>query len=1198
MCTHMCPRSCTPMYTPAHTCVRVDRHVGAHTSTRVSAHVCMCLHTRKALTFLKEQRVHLENVGSHDIVDGNHRLTLGLVWTIILRFQIQDISVESEDNKEKKSAKDALLLWCQMKTAGYPDVNVHNFTTSWRDGLAFNAIIHKHRPDLVDMETLRRCNAHYNLQSAFNLAERELGLTKLLDPEDVNVDQPDEKSIITYVATFYHYFSKMKALAVEGKRVGKVLEAAREAEALVEKYEELAGELLAWIEQTILILNDRHLANALPGVQNQLQAFNTYRTVEKPPKFMEKGNLEVLLFTVQSRMRANNQKVYVPREGKLISDINKAWERLEKAEHERELALRTELIRQEKLEQLAARFDRKAAMRETWLSENQRLVAQDNFGTDMSAVEAAVRKHEAIETDIVAYSERVQAVGAVATELEAEGYHDIRRVLRRRDTVGGLWDHLRQLVAARRERLGLHLELQKMLRDLGHLMDWMEEMKCRLQSQDLGKHLHGVEDLLQLHALVEADVAAQAERVRAVGATAQRFAGDKEGYQPCDPAAVRERVAQLELGYRELVALAGRRRSRLEESRRLWKFFWDAGEEEAWMGEQERLLSSEDVGRDLTSSLRLLSQHAAFRGELSARATSLEEALARGKDLVAQGGLGATEVARRVVEVEGRWRALGELAAQRERRLKEAAGFFQFQAEATDVERWLEDTSRLATSPELGHDEYSTRSLARQHREVQEEVRNHRPAIDALQDQAKALPPALANRPEVAQRLPELDRRYRELVARAEGRGQDLEDALVFYTMRSEADACGLWVGEKEQWLHAMEVPAKLEDLEVVQQRFETLEPEMNTLASRVAAVNRVAQQLLATERGNQESIRATCEQLNTRWDRFRALADQKKEALTSALNIQNFHLECNETTSWMREKTKVIESTQGLGNDLAGVMALQRKLSGMERDLEAIQGKVRDLRAEGEKLAAEHPEEKTTLSSRLTAIEGVWEELRGSLRRREESLGEASKLQGFLRDLAAFQAWLSRTQREVASEDVPATLAEAERSLSQHESMRKEIAHYGDDYRATRAVGHQVTRGQTDAQHVFLHQRLEALDTGWEELGRMWENRHHLLSQAFAFQLFLRDSKQVEGVLSNQEYVLSHTEMPGTLAGAEASVKKLEDFVATMEATGEKVQGLVATGRKLVAEGSPHAEKVRGGGTGGGPHPPWGDPSPALTPP
>lgn len=76
-------------------------------------------------------QVRLESIGAEDIVDGNPRLILGLIWTIILRFQIQEIEIdvdEENDSSEKKSAKDALLLWCQRKTNGYPSVNIQDFT--------------------------------------------------------------------------------------------------------------------------------------------------------------------------------------------------------------------------------------------------------------------------------------------------------------------------------------------------------------------------------------------------------------------------------------------------------------------------------------------------------------------------------------------------------------------------------------------------------------------------------------------------------------------------------------------------------------------------------------------------------------------------------------------------------------------------------------------------------------------------------------------------------------------------------------------------------------------------------------------------------------------------------------------------------------------------------------------------------------
>jgi spectrin beta len=77
-------------------------------------------------------QVRLESIGAEDIVDGNQRLILGLIWTIILRFQIQEIEIEvtesdneeSSQSAEKKSAKDALLLWCQRRLRNYKNVHI------------------------------------------------------------------------------------------------------------------------------------------------------------------------------------------------------------------------------------------------------------------------------------------------------------------------------------------------------------------------------------------------------------------------------------------------------------------------------------------------------------------------------------------------------------------------------------------------------------------------------------------------------------------------------------------------------------------------------------------------------------------------------------------------------------------------------------------------------------------------------------------------------------------------------------------------------------------------------------------------------------------------------------------------------------------------------------------------------------------
>ncbi|XP_075043168.1 spectrin beta chain, non-erythrocytic 4 isoform X2 [Mixophyes fleayi] len=1130
----------------------------------------------KALQFLKEQRVHLENVGSHDIVDGNHRLTLGLVWTIILRFQIQVIKIETEDNRETRSAKDALLLWCQMKTAGYPEVNIQNFTTSWRDGLAFSALIHRHRPDIIDFSKLTKSNAAYNLQQAFNTAEQQLGLIKLLDPEDVNMENPDEKSIITYVVSFYHYFSKMKALAVEGKRIGKVLDQAIETEKDVNRYEDLASELLEWIERTISIITNQKFANSLLGVQQQLQAFTTYCTTEKPCKFQEKGNLEVLLFTIQSKMREEKRKLYVPKEGNNISDINKAWTRLEKAEHEREVALRNELIRQEKLELLSQRFDQKAAMREAWLTENQRLVSQDNFGYDLSAVEAAMKKHEAIEADISSYEERIQVVADLAQEMESEGYYDICRITAQKDNILRQWNLLKDLLSARRRRLEQNLALQKVFQEMVYMIDWMDEMQVPLSSKDFGKHLLEVEDLLQKHSLQEADITAQTERVNSLNQAALKFTQYSD-YQPCDPQIICNRVEHVKSCLEGLRQLAEKRRGELEESRHLWCFLQEVEEAEGWIREKEQILSApQSYGKDLSSVLRLLSKHKILVGEIGGRYAMLQQTLQKGEQVLTKRRRGMSGLRQRMQEVKLKWENLEKASNAHQLKLQEASNFHQFNADNVELAGWLQDTYRLVSSDDFGHDEFSTQSLVKKHRAASEEIEKHRPGVLGLRKQLSELGAEYRDQVDIQISIVEVEQLYGEVVEVATLRSQWLQDALDVYKMFGEVNSCEVWIDEKEQWLMKMDIPQRLEDVEVVQHRFESLDQEMNSLMGRVLDVNQIVQQLLEGGHPSSSEVRACQDHLNSRWNRIVELVEQRKEQVTSVLRLQNYFLECNEVKSQIREKRKAMETTQGGSGELGGVLSLQRKLSNMEAALVALEPKLVQLQQDAEVLTTCHPSQAMEVLVHFEEISGEWEALKRTMQGCEDSLTVASKLQQFIQDLDNFLTWLVKTQTAVAAEELPSNLVEAERLLGLHGSLKEEISRYEEDYNKIQAVSDLLSLEEADLPYLSLQQWLQKLEVGWNKLLQMWENRREVLVQSHIFHLFLRDVKQADACLNNQESALAHVELPNTVEGVEIAIKKHKDFLTTMGMNSQKVSMAVDAGESLIRLGNVFADRVQ----------------------
>ncbi|XP_076211877.1 dystrophin isoform X9 [Aptenodytes patagonicus] len=169
-------------------------------STRVHA----LNNVNKALQVLQRNNVDLVNIGSSDIVDGNHKLTLGLIWNIILHWQVKDVMKNIMAGLQQTNSEKILLSWVRQSTRNYPQVNVINFTSSWSDGLAFNALLHSHRPDLFDWNAVASQQSPVQrLDHAFNIARQHLGIEKLLDPEDIATACPDKKSIFMYVTSLF-----------------------------------------------------------------------------------------------------------------------------------------------------------------------------------------------------------------------------------------------------------------------------------------------------------------------------------------------------------------------------------------------------------------------------------------------------------------------------------------------------------------------------------------------------------------------------------------------------------------------------------------------------------------------------------------------------------------------------------------------------------------------------------------------------------------------------------------------------------------------------------------------------------------------------------------------------------------------------------------------------------------------------------
>ncbi|XP_041665491.1 microtubule-actin cross-linking factor 1 isoform X19 [Cheilinus undulatus] len=670
-----------------------------------------------ALDFLKQRQVKLVNIRNDDITDGNPKLTLGLIWTIILHFQISEIYVSGESGD--LTAKEKLLIWSQQATEGYPGLRCVNFTSSWSDGRMFNALLHRYRPDLIDMGVVSRQSNRENLEQAFEIAE-SLGVTRLLDAEDVDVPSPDEKSVITYVSSIYDAFPKIPE---GGEGVS-----ANEVDQRWSEYQSRFSSLLQWSRQHTALMANKNFPQNPVELKALYNEYVHFKETEIPSKELEKGHIEHLYKLLEVWIEFG--RIKLP-QGLHPNDLEEEWGKLILEMLEREKALRPAVERLEKLLQRANKIQNMALDCEEKLT-----LAKNTLQADMSRVESGeavqcerelacylqdceslirqlnqelkvLRDEKYYQVEQLAFrisclqeelvslrlqcsslyrkGHFTQALGTMGAEHTSHRSTDSglslgQTLLGAVGAVGAVGAALLRRPMARSQLVAMSSsEDEGSLRFIYELLGWVEETQELLERAEWGADLPSVENNLQEHNRIHT-------AVEELMSSLQEARSYEAKVTPNFKSSYSETLAKLEHQYCKLLEHSSWRLRSLES---LHAFVSHCTEELIWLNEREE----EEIAFDWSDNNPNMNAKRELYSEMRIELDEKQEVM-RSLQETANRLCQENHPAKQTVEaysaaLQTQWQWVDQLCVCVEQHLKDNTAYFQFTSDARDCESYL-----------------------------------------------------------------------------------------------------------------------------------------------------------------------------------------------------------------------------------------------------------------------------------------------------------------------------------------------------------------------------------------------------------------------------------------------------------------------------------------------------------------------------
>ncbi|XP_066986177.1 dystrophin, isoforms A/C/F/G/H-like isoform X39 [Macrobrachium rosenbergii] len=446
----------------------------------------------RALAILEDNNVKLVNISNEHIVDGSAKLTLGLVWAIILHWQVQGVLKDVMSDLQQTNLEKTLLAWCRQTTKGYHGVDVQNFTTSWTDGLAFNALIHSHRPHLFDWTVLARKHPYARLENAFRVAHEHLSIERLLDPEDVNSQVPDKKSIMMYVMCLFqalpHASFTMESLdlSVQSDSSFSVEASSDDVPMSTKKnrplsnvsiglgeYQHTLEEVLTWL----LGAEDR-LAAMPPIAESTDEVKDQFHDLEELMLELtsKQGGIGDVLGEGSRLLREGVMEEEEEEEVRVqMKLLNTRWEELRVKAMDRQSKLHEKLmaLQQNQLDSL-----------KRWLTETEdRIANMSQVGPTLEALEEQIAAHQSLQADLEKEQSNINSLSNMVVVVDESSsdaaYSSLEDEL---NALGERWAHICKWTESRWNMLqNLSVYWKALDQGMVKMRQWMDEKETLLR---------------------------------------------------------------------------------------------------------------------------------------------------------------------------------------------------------------------------------------------------------------------------------------------------------------------------------------------------------------------------------------------------------------------------------------------------------------------------------------------------------------------------------------------------------------------------------------------------------------------------------------------------------------------------------------------------------------------------------------------